>query len=112
MNLTEKDFVDDNIFKHPFTCMLAGPTMSGKTTILTKILANRSTLIDKNINRIIYCYARWQGSYDKMKLENPIIEFVEGLPEIDLIDGEQNNLMILDDLMDQCEKDKSILIVK
>ncbi len=83
--------------------------MSGKTTILTKILANRSTLIDKNINRIIYCYARWQGSYDKMKLENPIIEFVEGLPEIDLIDGEQNNLMILDDLMDQCEKDKSIL---
>ena len=109
MNLTEKDFVDDNIFKHPFTCMLAGPTMSGKTTILTKILANRSTLIDKNINRIIYCYARWQGSYDKMKLENPIIEFVEGLPEIDLIDGEQNNLMILDDLMDQCEKDKSIL---
>jgi len=109
MNLTRKDFVDDNIFKHPFTCMLAGPTMSGKTTILTKILANRSTLIDKNINRIIYCYARWQGSYDKMKLENPIIEFVEGLPEIDLIDGEQNNLMILDDLMDQCEKDKSIL---
>ena len=109
MNLTEKDFVDDNIFKHPFTCMLAGPTMSGKTTILTKILANRSALIDKNINRIIYCYARWQGSYDKMKLENPIIEFVEGLPEIDLIDGEQNNLMILDDLMDQCEKDKSIL---
>jgi HrpA-like RNA helicase len=37
MNLiTEKDYIDDTVFQHPFTCMLAGPTMSGKTTILTR----------------------------------------------------------------------------
>jgi len=89
--------------------MLAGPTMSGKTTILTKILSNTQVLIDKKIDRVIYCYARWQNSYDKMKLDNPSMEFVEGLPEIDLIDANQNNLMVLDDLMDQCEKEKSIL---
>ncbi len=81
MNLiSEKDYVDDTVFQHPFTCMLAGPTMSGKTTILTKILSNTQVLIDKKIDRVIYCYARWQNSYDKMKLDNPSMEFVEGLP--------------------------------
>ena len=44
-----------------------------------------------------------------MKIVNTNIEFKEGLPEIDLIAANQNNLLILDDLMDQCEKDKTIL---
>ena len=110
MNLiNEKDYIDDTVFKHPFTCMLAGPTMSGKTTILTKILSNHHVLIDKKIDRILFCYARWQNTYDKIKLDNPSIDFIEGLPEIDLIDANKNNLMILDDLMDQAEQDKSIL---
>lgn len=110
MNLIDEgDYVDDTVFKHPFTCLMAGPTMSGKTTILIKILDNHSVLIDQKIDRIIYCYARWQDSYDKMKISNPQMEFTEGLPEMDTISGDQNNLLILDDLMDQCEQDKSIL---
>lgn len=110
MNIVnENDYIDDVTFKHPFTCMLAGPTMSGKTTILSQILSNHKVMIDKKIDRIIYCYARWQDSYDKMKIVNTNIEFKEGLPEIDLIAANQNNLLILDDLMDQCEKDKTIL---
>ena len=107
--ISDQEFVDDTIFKHPFTCMLAGPTMSGKTTILNKILKNHTLLFDKKIDRIIYCYARWQNTYDKMKLDNSNIEFKEGLPEIDLINANQDNLLILDDLMDLCERDKTIL---
>ena len=40
---------------------------------------------------------------------NPQIEFLKGLPDIDEINSNENNLIILDDLMSDCEKDKSIL---
>ena len=110
MNAIEnEDFLDNNVFQHPFTRLMAGPTMSGKATILNKILDNHQLLIDSKIERIIYCYARWQDTYNKMQLSNSTIEFIQGLPDMELIDGNQNNLMILDDLMDQCENDKTIL---
>ena len=73
--IIDQEFVDDTIFKHPFTCMLAGPTMSGKTAILNKIRKNYTFLFDKKIDRIIYCYARWQNTYDKMKLVKLFEEF-------------------------------------
>jgi hypothetical protein len=44
-----------------------------------------------------------------MKSKNPNIEFLKGLPDIDDISENQNNLLILDDLMSECEKDKTIL---
>ena len=31
--------IDSTIFKHPFTCTIAGPTGSGKTVLLQKILS-------------------------------------------------------------------------
>lgn len=34
------------IFNHPFTCMLAGPSKSGKTTLLKKILTNNQKIIN------------------------------------------------------------------
>ena len=109
MELINTNLIDSKIFQHPFTCMIAGPTMSGKTTLISKILLNKIDLISSNIDRTIYCYARWQDSYDKMKMNNPLIEFVQGLPDVDEISASQNNLVILDDLMSDCEKDKSIL---
>ena len=92
------------IFKTPFTCMFAGPTQSGKTTLLIEILKNLEYLVDKPIDRIIYCYSRNQPALNN--LSN--VEFHEGLPNIDEFNPILNNLIILDDLMDVCEKDKSI----
>ena len=42
------------IFKHPFTCMIAGPTQSGKTTLLTKILEKSPKIFDHTPERIVY----------------------------------------------------------
>ena len=103
------NLVNDKIFLHPFTCLIAGPTQSGKTTLLKKILEYNQILIDPPPARVIYCYSRWQENFELLKLSVSNIEFKSGLIDIDEISKQQNNLIILDDLMTDCEKDESIL---
>ena len=102
-------FVEEAVFKHPFTCLVTGPSKSGKSTLLNSILQMNQILIDKNIDKIVYCYSRWQEAY-KTDLLNvyPKIEFKFGLPEIDEFDSDKNNLIIMDDLMHEAGNDKSI----
>jgi GTPase SAR1 family protein len=101
------DLIEEYTFKHPFTCLIAGPTKSGKTTLLKKILTNHEQMISHPIDRIVYCYSRWQDAFDE--LQNSLsIEFKEGLPDIEDFDSKKNNLLILDDLMRESCKDNSI----
>ena len=101
------DLIEEYQFKHPFTCLIAGPTKSGKTTLLKKILTNHKQMISHPIDRIVYCYSRWQDAFDD--LQNSLsIEFKEGLPDIEDFDSKKNNLLILDDLMCESCKDNSI----
>jgi len=89
--------------------MIAGPSKSGKTTLLKSILQYNTQLIDKPPEKIVYCYSRWQPDYDDLNILVPIITFNEGLPDIDSFNADQNNLIILDDLMKECGRDSSIL---
>lgn len=85
--------------------MIAGPTGSGKTVCLSTILNNRDNMISPPPQRIIYCYARWQPAFNNM----PGIDFKEGILDMDELDPTINNLVILDDLMQESQNDKSIL---
>ena len=96
-------------FKHPFTCMLAGPSQSGKSTLLARILENNQSMITPSPTKILYCYARYSEGFNKLKIVTPSIEFHEGLPDIDRLSVNENNVTVLDDLMSQVEKDKSML---
>ena len=96
-------------FEHPFTCLMTGPTGSGKTWLLSKILENSQFMIHPSPKRIVYCYSRYQPKFDEIKSQCPGIEFNEGLPDIDLFNQDIENLIILDDLMHSCEKDIGIL---
>ena len=46
-------------FKHPFTCIVAGPTGSRKTRFVTKLLQNRDTQCTESRFKggIIWCYS-------------------------------------------------------
>ena len=100
--------IDQYIFKHPFTCMIAGPSKSGKTTLLKKFLTNNNIIIDKSIETITYCYTRWQDSFHELDEVEPKIKFNQGLPSIDELSSSNNNLIILDDLMREAGVENAI----
>lgn len=88
-------------FSHPFTCLVSGPTKSGKTTWTIKFLENANLLINPPPQQIIYCYNEWQPNYNRLQnLSN--IQLVEGLPN--LIELKQTahipKLLVLDDFME------------
>ena len=88
--------------QHPFTCIVAGCTQSGKTVWVKSLLQNAQTTISPPPQRIIWCYGQWQPSYFYMLRTIPLIEFNKGIPEDidkgDYLDISQRNLIVLDDL--------------
>jgi hypothetical protein len=94
------------VFQHPFRCYISGPSCCGKTELLQKILLNYNSLINKPIDRIVFCYSVWQEKYDLLKYLP--IEFNQGLKKSEEFDPQMNNLLILDDLMQSCKDSMDI----
>jgi hypothetical protein len=67
----------DVSLKHPFTCTVAGPTTSGKTQFVLRMIRHANKLIHPPPERILYCYGEFQPSF----IELPQDEFHEGLPD-------------------------------
>lgn len=87
--------------KFPFRMILAGSSGSGKSCLLADIIINRHVLIDKKIDRIIYC-AKYATSMPKVLRNNNLIQFHEGLPDEEMVKNEdkKNVLICLDDLLE------------
>jgi hypothetical protein len=104
--------IDNFCFEHPSTILLSGPTKSGKTTLLSKILQNSNKgLVRPPPQRIMYCYSVWQKAFEEMikNCNECLMEFKEGLPDIADFNPSQNSILILDDLMTQAGKDEKVL---
>lgn len=98
----------DISWKHPFTCIISGPTGSGKTVFVHRLLNHANELIDPPPDRIIWCYGEWQDGYSRY----PNVEFKEGLSCISTLESTGNTLVIIDDLMQETDKNVSQLFVK
>ena len=64
-------------WKHPFTCVIAGPTGFGKTMKVRQFLEYISTIMSPVPQEVVWCYGELQSVYDEMK----DVTFVEGLPQ-------------------------------
>lgn len=97
------------MMRHPFTCMVTGPTGVGKTQWTKKLVNYASTVIDPPPERIIWCYTVWQPAYEGA-LEGQV-EFTEDLPQFkDLQESSATRkLLILDDKMVALSKDERLV---
>ena len=88
--------------KHPFTCIFAGPTGSGKTSFVIKLFQNLKSLCSESrfVGGIIWCYieetAVPKEQLGKLQLN---ITYQEGLPETYGNARGEPSLIILDDLL-------------
>ena len=57
----------DPKWKHPFTALIAGPTGSGKTVFVTKMLTHLAAMVEPTPEEIIWCYGEWQPIYETVK---------------------------------------------
>lgn len=92
-------------FKHPFTCIIAGPTQSGKTHFTFELLKNLDMLVTPVPTNITWHYGEYQ---DKLNTLPAYVKLVEGLSGIDQINPSQQNLIILDDLMHEASNMQEI----
>jgi hypothetical protein len=94
--------------KHPFTCIVAGPTKVGKTEWTKRLVKDASLMIEPPPKRIIWCYKEWQPGYHQL---DGIVEFMDGLPNFEELKStpEEPKLLILDDFMDSLKDDDKLV---
>ena len=91
----------DATLKHPFTCMVAGPTSCGKTHWVSNLLRFKDIMITPKIEKVIWCYSKWQPTYDKLK--GIVDTFQEGLENLKPDEKKVNTIVVLDDLQREAQ---------
>ena len=95
-------------WQHPFTCVVAGPTQSGKTEFVQRFSQHVEDMITPLPTKIMWSYGEWQPIYQSL-LDK--VHFVQGLPEIPLYSKEPL-LLVIDDQMHGVDQRISTLFTK
>lgn len=91
--------------------LFAGPTQSGKSSTIFKIIKDKDHLFKDPPKKIIYAYGAWQPAFDNLRDD---VEFYEGLPSKEDIynwtpDLNSHTLLILDDIIHQATESWDIM---
>ena len=85
---------------HPSTILVAGPTGSGKTVFVRKLITEN--MIYPFPTRIVIVFSEWQKEYEMLKWQLPSIEFLKGPVSPELYESfkpSEPNMLVLDDQM-------------
>ncbi|MBM3938636.1 MAG: hypothetical protein FJ333_08310 [Sphingomonadales bacterium] len=105
INITD----DDLKFKTPSSICISGPSMSGKSEFIVKLLVNKDKMFDVNFEQVLYCapeslILRHNPIFEKIKVSFPGAQIVSGLPDISKLNlniDTRPKLIIIDDLMNE-----------
>lgn len=98
-------------FKHPCTILAAGPTGSGKTVLVRKILQYYNDCFESisAAPKIIWCYGQLQSSYLDNVGNGVDIQYHEGLIDEEAIDAKRPDIVVVDDLMNELGGDDALV---
>ena len=87
--------------------IVAGPSKSGKTVFVKKVLKNLSEMCAPVPEVIYWCYGEYQAAYDELA---PFVHLHQGIPNLELFkqNKSQPQLCILDDLMGELKNNESL----
>ena len=86
---------------HPFTCIISGPSGSGKSSLVVDIILEKQ--ITPPPRNIVWLYAEDQPLYKKL----PTVKFIRNIPD-DIetrFRPTTTNLLVIDDLMTKAHND-------
>jgi hypothetical protein len=98
----------DMRFVHGSTHLLSGPSGSGKSVRLCKILANKNTMIvgGERIKNVVLAYVVWQPIYTMMKEQGIVTHFVQKKPScedfialVEKYKDDGGSIFAIDDMM-------------
>lgn len=95
-------------FRSPFSCIVSGPSQSGKTFFVNQVLENHERLIDKFVQlKVLWCYGIESDSTGN-QLKNPsvFIRYLKGLPTEKDLQG--FNTVIIDDLLTETARNEAM----
>jgi hypothetical protein len=88
-------------WKHPFTCIVAGPTSCGKSFFVSRFIQNLKYMVDHEIKEIVWCFSEQQPLHETLKNNVSIpMRFIQGIPDIsEVVPNPIPRLLIIDDFM-------------
>lgn len=97
------------LFQIPINILLVGPSMSGKSTFVIKLLKEVNELFEGKIKEILYCTSHGH------KIHNSLPSYVKqykGIPSSSYFNDREPRLLILDDMLYEISKDMVEIFTK
>jgi len=94
--------------KCPFTMLVSGPSSSGKTTFVRKLLLRRNYIYNKPPNVVVWFYKTHQDIYTEMERSGIVQQFVEGMCTMEWINENikyDNCTIVIDDMAMEATSD-------